>query len=45
MSILGFLSVLVSLVMLILKMFVIKDKKPVVLAAIGTAFVGGKITS
>lgn len=41
-SILGFLLFLVALVMVILKMFVTKDKKPVLFAAIGTAFVGGK---
>lgn len=41
-SILGFLLFLVALVMVILKMFVTKDKKPVFFAAIGTAFVGGK---
>lgn len=39
-SIIGFLLFLVALVMVILKMFVTKDKKPVLFAAIGTAFVG-----
>lgn len=41
-SIMGFISLLVALVMTILKMFFMKDKKPIVLAAIGTAFIGGK---
>lgn len=41
-SIIGFLLFLVALVMVILKMFVTKDKKPVLFAAIGTAFIGGK---
>lgn len=41
-SILGLLLVLVALVMLILRMSVMKDKKPALLAAIGTTFVGGK---
>ncbi|XP_052690556.1 uncharacterized protein LOC128168352 [Crassostrea angulata] len=39
-SIMGFISLLVALVMTILKMFFMKDKKPIVLAAIGTAFIG-----
>lgn len=39
-SIIGFLLFLVALVMVILKMFVTKDKKPVLFAAIGTAFAG-----
>lgn len=41
-SILGLLLVLVALVMLILRMSVMKDRKPALLAAIGTTFVGGK---
>lgn len=41
-SIIGFLLFLVAVVMVILKMFVTKDKKSVLFAAIGTAFVGGK---
>lgn len=41
-SILGFISLLVSIVMILLKMFVVKDMKPVLFAAIGAAFVGGK---
>uniref|UniRef100_K1PV72 Uncharacterized protein n=1 Tax=Magallana gigas TaxID=29159 RepID=K1PV72_MAGGI len=40
-SILGFISLLVSIVMILLKMFVVKDMKPVLFAAIGAAFVGG----
>lgn len=39
-SILGFLSLLFALVMIILKMFLMKDRKPILLAGIGTAFVG-----
>lgn len=39
----GFISLLVALVMTILKMFFMKDKKPIFLAAIGTAFIGGKM--
>lgn len=39
-SILGFISLLVSIVMILLKMFVVKDMKPVLFAAIGAAFVG-----
>eukprot|EP00105_Crassostrea_gigas_P009669 XP_011424717.1 PREDICTED: uncharacterized protein LOC105326403 [Crassostrea gigas] len=39
-SILGLLLVLVALVMLILRMSVMKDRKPALLAAIGTTFVG-----
>lgn len=41
-SILGFISLLVGIVMILLKMFVVKDMKPVLFAAIGSAFVGGK---
>lgn len=41
-SILGFISLLVGIVMILLKMFVVKDMKPVLFAAIGAAFVGGK---
>ncbi|XP_052715822.1 lens fiber membrane intrinsic protein-like [Crassostrea angulata] len=43
-SILGLLLVLVALVMLILRMSVMKDKKPALLAAIGTTFVGALFT-
>lgn len=39
-SILGFISLLVGIVMILLKMFVVKDMKPVLFAAIGAAFVG-----
>uniref|UniRef100_A0A8W8N838 Uncharacterized protein n=1 Tax=Magallana gigas TaxID=29159 RepID=A0A8W8N838_MAGGI len=39
-SIIGFLSFLVALIMVILKLFVTKDKKAVLFAAIGTAFNG-----
>lgn len=41
-SILGFISLLVGIVMILLKMFVVKDMKPVLFVAIGAAFVGGK---
>lgn len=41
-SILGFISLFVGIVMILLKMFVVKDMKPVLFAAIGAAFVGGK---
>lgn len=41
-GILGFISLLVGIVMILLKMFVVKDMKPVLFAAIGAAFVGGK---
>lgn len=41
-SILGCISLLGALVLTILKMFVMKDKKPILFAAVGTAFVGGK---
>ncbi|XP_055998267.1 uncharacterized protein LOC125645735 [Ostrea edulis] len=40
MSILGFLTLLVASVMTILKLFVLKDNKPVLLVAIGTSFTG-----
>lgn len=39
-SILGFISLLVGIVMILLKMFVVKDMKPVLFAGIGAAFVG-----
>lgn len=42
MSILGFLVLLVAVVMTILKLFVMKDNKPVLFAGIGTSFAGGK---
>jgi hypothetical protein len=42
MSILGFLALVVAVVMTVLKLFVMKDKAPVLLAAIGTSFAGGK---
>lgn len=41
MSILGFLVLLVAVVMTILKLFVMKDNKPVLFAGIGTSFAGG----
>lgn len=41
-SILGFISLLVGIVMILLKMFVVKDMKQVLFAGIGAAFVGGK---
>lgn len=44
-SILEFISLLVGIVMILLKMFVVKDMKPVLFAAIGAAFVGGKNNS
>ncbi|XP_061180367.1 uncharacterized protein LOC133188904 [Saccostrea echinata] len=40
MSILGFLVLVVPVIMVVLKLFVLKDKKPILLVAIGTAFVG-----
>lgn len=43
MSILGFLVLIVAVVMTVLKLFVMKDKKPVLFAGIGTSFAGGKI--
>lgn len=39
-SIMGFISLLVALVMTILKLFFLKDMKPALFAAIGTAFIG-----
>lgn len=39
-SILGFISLLVAIVVILLKMFVMKDMKPILFAAIGSAFVG-----
>uniref|UniRef100_A0A8W8NFH9 Uncharacterized protein n=1 Tax=Magallana gigas TaxID=29159 RepID=A0A8W8NFH9_MAGGI len=41
MSILGFLVLIVAVVMTVLKLFVMKDKKPVLFAGIGTSFAGG----
>jgi hypothetical protein len=38
----GFLLLVVAVVMTVLKLFVMKDKKQVLLAAIGTSLVGGK---
>jgi hypothetical protein len=42
MSILGFLFLLVAAVMSVLKLFVLKDNKPVLLTLIGASFLGGK---
>nr|XP_034324873.1 uncharacterized protein LOC105344626 [Crassostrea gigas]XP_034324879.1 uncharacterized protein LOC105344626 [Crassostrea gigas] len=41
MSILGFLVLVVAVVMTVLKLFVMKDNKPVLFAGIGTSFAGG----
>lgn len=41
-SILGFISLYVALVVTILKLFFLKDMKPALFAAIGSAFNGGK---
>lgn len=41
-SILGLLLLIVAVVMTVLKLFVMKDKKPVLFAGIGTSFAGGK---
>lgn len=41
MSILGFLVLTVAVVMTVLKLFVMKDNKPVLFAGIGTSFAGG----
>ncbi|XP_052702574.1 uncharacterized protein LOC128179205 [Crassostrea angulata] len=41
MSILGFLVLIVAVVMTVLKLFVMKDNKPVLFAGIGTSFAGG----
>lgn len=41
MSILGFLLLIAAVVMTVLKLFVMKDKKPILFAGIGTSFVGG----
>jgi hypothetical protein len=41
----GFLALVVAVVMTVLKLLVMKDKKPVLLAAIGTSFVGGNTKS
>lgn len=43
MSILGLLLLIVAVVMTIMKLFVMKDKKPVLFAGIGTSFAGGEI--
>lgn len=43
MSILGLLVLSVAVFMTVLKLFVMKDKKPVLFAGIGTSFAGGKI--
>ncbi|XP_061188415.1 uncharacterized protein LOC133196560 [Saccostrea echinata] len=40
MSILGFLVLMVAAIMAVLKLFVLKDKQPVLFVAIGTAFAG-----
>ena len=42
MTILGLLALLVALGMAIMKLFVLKDSKIVLLAAVGSAFAGGK---
>lgn len=41
MGILAFLALLVAVVTTILKLFVMKDKKPLLFAAIGSSFAGG----
>jgi hypothetical protein len=43
MAILAFLVLVVALVTTILKLFVMKDKKPLLFVAIGSSFAGGKI--
>ncbi|XP_052702569.1 uncharacterized protein LOC128179137 [Crassostrea angulata] len=40
-SILGLLLLIVAVVMTVLKLFVMKDKKPVLFVGIGTSFAGG----
>ncbi|XP_062603493.1 uncharacterized protein LOC134265263 [Saccostrea cucullata] len=40
MSILGFLVLVVAAIMTVLKLFVLKDMKPILFVAIGTAFAG-----
>lgn len=42
-AIVGFISLLFALVLIILKIFVMKDKKNILFVAIGSTFVGGKI--
>ena len=42
MTILGLLALLVALGMAIMKLFVLKDNKIVLLAAVGSAFAGGE---
>ena len=42
MTILGLLALLVALGMTIMKLFVLKDGKVVLFAAVGSAFAGGK---
>jgi hypothetical protein len=42
MSILGFLALVGAVVMTVIKLFVMKDKTPVLLAAVGSSFAGGK---
>ena len=42
MTILGLLALLVALGMAIMKLFVLKDSKIVLLAAVGSAFAGGE---
>lgn len=41
--IIGSISLLIALVLLILKIFVMKDKKNILFLAIGSTFVGGNI--
>jgi hypothetical protein len=43
MAILALLVLVVALVTTILKLFVMKDKKPLLFAAIGSSFAGGNI--
>lgn len=42
-AIVGFISLLFALVLIILKIFVMKDKKNILFVAIGSTLVGGKI--
>ncbi|XP_062584113.1 uncharacterized protein LOC134245888 [Saccostrea cucullata] len=41
MGILGLLVLVVAVIMTVLKLFVLKEKKPVLFGAVGTAFAGG----